>query len=45
MIKKTYTSPLAAVEERLPDSLICDSSLSGLGNEDIIDSGYSIEWE
>lgn len=45
MIKQNYISPLAEVEERFPDSLICDSSLSGLGNEDIVDSGYVIEWE
>ena len=45
MIKKSYISPLAAVEERFPDSLICDSPLSGLGNEDIVDSGLNIEWE
>lgn len=45
MIKKSYLSPLAEVEEHFPASLICESSLPGLGNEDITDSGYSIEWE
>ncbi|MBO4475896.1 MAG: hypothetical protein J5737_04160 [Bacteroidales bacterium] len=45
MLKKNYISPFAEVEEKLPDSLICDSLLDGLGNEDIVDSGHSIEWE
>ena len=45
MIKKAYISPFAEIEEHFPNSLICDSSLSGLGNEDIVDSGFSIDWE
>jgi hypothetical protein len=45
MNKKAYISPLAEIEERFPDSLICDSPISGLGTEDIVDSGFSIEWE
>ena len=45
MFKKSYISPLAEVEERTLDSLICTSPLVGLGNEDIVDSGYGIEWE
>lgn len=45
MIKKTYISPLAAVEEHFPDYMLCSSPISGLGNEDLVDSGYSIEWE
>lgn len=45
MLKKNYISPLAEVEGKVLDFLICASPLDALGNEDLTDSGYSIEWE